>query len=401
MFIFKKAVYTALFLLCATCSVYAQRPSDIASPNIVVNLPSRTLELYSNSTLIKEYPVAIGKLYTPTPLGNFSIINMEVNPVWIPPGQGYIVESGPDNPLGYRWMEFLPLYGIHGTNAPWSIGAVVSNGCIRMREEDVEELFKMVTYGTPVRVTYDRIKVRLEKNGQVSIGVYPDVYGYKQVALADIYNKLSEYSLTGFVNTDFLQNLLNQPSDKQISIAQIYTLKVNDNILPAKAVASSNIIYVPVWPVASQLKTNIIWDERKQQVKSEKGAVRGFVKNDILYVTADDLAILFDGQQSFQEETGVFEYYVLSVFVNGRLITHDAQQVDGLLALPALKLAAELGIKVNWDAAKGNFMIVGQKVPVHMIGNQPYIKINNINEFFNAYVYWNEKEHTIELTYPF
>ena len=165
--------------------------------------------------------------------------------------------------------------------------------------------------------------------------------------------------------------------------------------------ATSNIIYVPVWPVASQLKTNIIWDERKQQVKSEKGAVRGFVKNDILYVTADDLAILFDGQQSFQEETGVFEYYVLSVFVNGRLITHDVQQVDGLLALPALKLAAELGIKVNWDAAKGNFMIVGQKVPVHMIGNQPYIKINNINEFFNAYVYWNEKEHTIELTYPF
>lgn len=399
-FIFKKAVYTALFLLFTICSAYAQRPSDIASPNIVVNLPSRTLELYSGETFVKEYPIAIGKTSTPTPLGKFSIIDMEINPVWIPPRQGYIVESGPDNPLGYRWMGFLPLYGIHGTNAPWSIGMAVSNGCIRMREEDAEELFEVITYGTPVRVIYDRVKVRVDSNGQATIGVYPDIYGYKQVTLSDVYNKLVEYGLAGFVTEDFLQNLLNQPSDKQVPFAKLYALKVNDKVLPEKVVLASDVLYVPVWAIAGQLKTNIVWDEHNQQIKGEKRSVPGVVKNDILYVTSDDLQMLFGGQQALQEDEGVFKFNVLSVFVNGRLITHDVQLIDGLLTVPVLTLAEAFGVKVNWDAAKGFLMIDGRKVPINIISDQPYIKINSINEFFKAYVYWNEQGHTIELNYP-
>lgn len=308
-FTFKKAVYTALFLLCMSCPIQAQGLPDIVSPSIIINLPSRTLELYSGAVFVKEYSVAVGKPSTPTPLGRFSIMSMEVNPVWIPPGQEYTVASGPDNPLGYRWMEFLPLYGIHGTNAPWTVGEAVSNGCIRMREEDVEELFSVVTYGIPVRVTYDRVKVRLD-NGQATIGVYPDIYGYKQVTLSDGYHQLAQYGLSDFVTEDFLQNLLNRPTGKQVSFAKLYALKVNGKLLPEKAVAVSDTVYVPVWPVASQLKTNIVWDEQNQLIKSEKRQVRGVARNDILYVTPGDLQILFGGQQVLQRDENILEFHI-------------------------------------------------------------------------------------------
>jgi len=129
------SIFVLLIFILFPISAAAQQSN---SPQIIINLPSRTLQLYYGNTMSKEYYVAIGKPSTPTPMGNFYIVSKERDPIWIPPGSNYVVMSGPDNPLGYRWMEFLPLYGIHGTNAPWTIGMAVSNGCVRMREEEAE-----------------------------------------------------------------------------------------------------------------------------------------------------------------------------------------------------------------------------------------------------------------------
>ena len=54
------------------------------------------------------------------------------------------------------------IYGIHGTNKPWSIGQFASHGCIRMRNKDVEELFEWVQINTPVRIEGRKIKVQRE-----------------------------------------------------------------------------------------------------------------------------------------------------------------------------------------------------------------------------------------------
>ncbi|MFN7027103.1 MAG: L,D-transpeptidase, partial [Pseudorhizobium sp.] len=63
------------------------------------------------------------------------------------------MEGGPANPLGARAMYLgSTLYRIHGTNAPWSIGSAVSSGCIRMRNEDVVDLYERVKVGTKVIV---------------------------------------------------------------------------------------------------------------------------------------------------------------------------------------------------------------------------------------------------------
>ena len=82
-------------------------------------------------------------------------------PGWTPPAQmrkrqpelPAFMEGGPGNPLGARAMYLgSSLYRIHGSNAPWTIGTEVSSGCIRMRNEDVTELYDQVKVGTTVVV---------------------------------------------------------------------------------------------------------------------------------------------------------------------------------------------------------------------------------------------------------
>ncbi|WP_378956378.1 L,D-transpeptidase family protein [Pelosinus sp. sgz500959] len=399
LFFLKKIMYSVLLLLLCMTTGYAQL-KDVASPAIVINLPSRMLELYSGNTFIKEYPVAIGKSSTPTPLGKFTVIDKEINPVWVPPGRDYSVPSGPDNPLGYRWIGFVELYGIHGNNAPWSIGQAVSNGCVRMLEENVEELFEIVQYGTPVKVTYDRIKVRIDNYGQATVGIYPDVYGRKAVTLAEVNEKMSEMGLRGMASDAFLLGVIREEADKQIPFAQVYKIKVNDTLLNEWAVAIDNIRYVPVWPVAKALKNNVILDETTKMVWNDKRAVNSMVKNDIVYISEDNIPKLFGGEILFKSTENCLEINVVTTVVNGKILGRAAEVIDGVLAVPVLALSDSLGKKLTYDEVNHIFTIQEKIVPVFLINDQPYIQITKINEYFNADVYWNKGKNNIEVTYP-
>ncbi|VEF49505.1 murein transglycosylase [Bacillus freudenreichii] len=103
---------------------------------IDVSTKTHKLRLFLGKRLIKTYPVAIGKMLTPTPTGTYKIINKHPHP---------------GGPFGAMWMGLSkPHYGIHGTNKPSSIGKNVSHGCIRMYNHDVLELAAMVPVGTKV-----------------------------------------------------------------------------------------------------------------------------------------------------------------------------------------------------------------------------------------------------------
>lgn len=105
---------------------------------LTISLNARTLSSYRRGSFVKTYPVAIGKPATPSPIGTFSIVNKYLNP---------------GGPYGTRWMGLsIKGYGIHGTNNPASIGTKASNGCIRMFNQDVNELFKQVPLGTTVKI---------------------------------------------------------------------------------------------------------------------------------------------------------------------------------------------------------------------------------------------------------
>src|SRR4029078_1757883 len=118
---------------------------------IVVSVPARKLVLLEGDRLLRIYDVAVGKSSTPTPQGKFTIINRVPNPTYY--ASSGTVAPGTNNPLGSRWMRLSATgYGIHGTNVPSSIGKAASHGCVRMRKQDLEELFEMVTVGTTVEL---------------------------------------------------------------------------------------------------------------------------------------------------------------------------------------------------------------------------------------------------------
>ncbi len=114
--------------------------ADFALPraNILITTSSRQLTLFNGNAPVHQFPVGIGKATTPTPLGNYSIALKVMNPGGV---------------LGTRWLGLnYDSYGIHGTNRPWLIGTMVSNGCIRMHNHNVEQIYPLVKVGTPVYI---------------------------------------------------------------------------------------------------------------------------------------------------------------------------------------------------------------------------------------------------------
>ena len=121
------------------------------------------LMLFLNGELYRIWSVGIGR-ENRTPIGTFVIADKLANPAWTPPGR-YIPAGDPENVLGTRWLKLTPTgetdvslegYGIHGTTEPDTVGTSCSLGCVRLRNEEVEELFDFIPTpgGTtpPVRV---------------------------------------------------------------------------------------------------------------------------------------------------------------------------------------------------------------------------------------------------------
>ena len=177
---------------------------------ILIDLTSRSLNLVADNKILKKYPVAIGKWHTPTPVGNWKVTHKAS---W---GEGF----------GTRWLGLnVPwgIYGIHGTNKPWSIGSNVSGGCIRMHNSNVEEVYKIVKVGTPVIIvcepfgpfTYGRNKLQSGSRGSdvmeiqkrlEGLGFYngniDGVFGRGTEVAVMEFQKTNNLSPTGAVTTE-------------------------------------------------------------------------------------------------------------------------------------------------------------------------------------------------------
>jgi len=145
-----KLIFTILFLF--SFPVYAQ----VADKRLLlVSIPDHQMALIEDGQVKKVYSVATGKQSTPSPTGSFHIVVRVVDPTYY--HEGKVIAPGAHNPLGNRWMGLdRKGYGIHGTNAPQSIGKSASHGCIRMAKRDLEELFSLVKAGDEVEIRGDR-----------------------------------------------------------------------------------------------------------------------------------------------------------------------------------------------------------------------------------------------------
>lgn len=124
---------------------------------IVIRLDRRELELHQGDTVLHRFPVAIGQDDWETPVGYFQVLDLRKDPVWLHPITGDAIGSGPNNPLGSRWVGFAQTgegywVGIHGTPDAELMGQAVSHGCVRMRNDDIETLFPHLGIGTPIAV---------------------------------------------------------------------------------------------------------------------------------------------------------------------------------------------------------------------------------------------------------
>lgn len=138
-------------MLLATAEALAAENQVKPARKIVVSLADRKLAVMEDGHVVKIFSTAVGAPVSPSPTGSYEIINRLADPTWY--GHGKIVPPGKSSPIGTRWMGLSAKgYGIHGTNAPSSIGRNVSHGCIRLRNSDVEELFEMVSVGDTVEL---------------------------------------------------------------------------------------------------------------------------------------------------------------------------------------------------------------------------------------------------------
>ena len=132
-----------------------QSPSYPARRQVVISLPDRKLAVVENGAVIVVFAVAVGASVSPTPTGSFEIVSRLSDPTYY--HAGVVIPAGKDNPLGPRWVGLSKQgYGIHGTNAPGSIGKAASHGCIRLRNRDIVQLFTLVRVGDTVEIHGER-----------------------------------------------------------------------------------------------------------------------------------------------------------------------------------------------------------------------------------------------------
>jgi len=154
-----------------------QRANGIANPDLIrpgntvylLDHPKFVIEISKNRNdlvltldgkFFKRYNVGTG-IYGKTPEGSFVISDKIPEPPWWRPDGGVIPFGDPENILGTRWLALqasgstppVSGYGIHGTWDPKSIGSQSSAGCVRMLNEEVEELFMLIPRGTRVVIT--------------------------------------------------------------------------------------------------------------------------------------------------------------------------------------------------------------------------------------------------------
>ena len=118
--------------------------------NVIVDKSQNTLTLKQDDEILKVYTVATGK-YNSTPTGTFKIVEKLIDPPWYKEGEGIIPADSPKNVLGSRWLGLSePKYGIHGCASEKDLGSQVTDGCVRMADPEVQELFTILPRGTEV-----------------------------------------------------------------------------------------------------------------------------------------------------------------------------------------------------------------------------------------------------------
>ncbi|MFN8671238.1 MAG: L,D-transpeptidase family protein [Candidatus Sericytochromatia bacterium] len=252
---------------------------------IIVNIPETKLYYFQNGKLLMSYGVAVGVPSSrwQTPTGDFKIEEKVKDPTWYVPisiqnemkerGQTVIKEipAGPGNPLGRWFMSLGGGLGIHSTTSPWSIGSAASHGCMRMKSENAEVLFKNVKKDLPVKIIYQPIKINLDEKNNIRMEVFNNIY-YKNVDFEGLAKTiLTDYEWDKKVNWDLVKKLIKMRNGASSIIGKIpeekIAKKVENKVINIKpsvkpTIKPSLLPSTTVTPIPSSSASNM--DEKKQ-----------------------------------------------------------------------------------------------------------------------------------------
>jgi L,D-transpeptidase ErfK/SrfK len=194
---------------------------DQLDDGIVVDMPQRMVFFVAGGALAAAYPAAMGQASWRTPQGDFTVVDMTVNPTWTVPasiqrdmarrGKAVLtkVAAGPRNPLGKRWIGLsLDGIGIHGTIKPLSVYHFLSHGCIRLNADDVAALFVMVKPGTPGTIIYAPVLLAQLDDGRIFVEVNPDISGQEPDSLRDLQTLAKSSDIGGLIDWQRVKDAL-------------------------------------------------------------------------------------------------------------------------------------------------------------------------------------------------
>lgn len=188
---------------------------------IVINVGELMLYWVQDGTPMAAFPVGVGRAAWETPAGHYTIVSRRRDPVWHVPrsiqremreGGAPVkkkVPPGPENPLGKYWLQLsVPGYGIHGTNAPWSVGKYTTHGCIRLRPDDIGWLYKEVPNGTTVDIIDEPITLARRDDGTVLLEAHPGVAGHASASGPKFLERLKVSAVADLIDLGAAQRAL-------------------------------------------------------------------------------------------------------------------------------------------------------------------------------------------------
>jgi L,D-transpeptidase ErfK/SrfK len=379
--------------ICAQASV---------SPKIrlVINIPSYTLSLFEGEEIIKTYPVAVGKPSAQTPVGKFQILSKMVNPTWYPPDGSKMVLPGPENPLGRRWLGFLPNgYGIHGNNNSRSIGRAVSLGCVRMHNADVEELFAQIELGTELEIRYDTMEIISDPTtGRTVLVFYPDIYHLGPTNLTAMEMKLLESGLGAHFPRKQIETLISGTTTTPVYISLGMRVQAGAKELIVDTTIDRGETLIAARPLLEAFGFPIAWDSSQKAVLSKDAVLAATVKMGRSFVRLDDLTQQLNLNSSWYEPEQMLKLSIWcarleekplgGAWVEDNEIWLSATALIEAGAVTGLTILAEEGVIRDGQ---------GREWPGKLVGGEFYVCVNDLVEMMPVKASILEKEKRIEI----
>ncbi|WP_425446555.1 L,D-transpeptidase [Dethiothermospora halolimnae] len=358
---------------------------------IIIDIVERKLTLMQNGKITKEYPIAVGKSHTQTPIGKFIVQDKIKNRPYY---KKNIPGGAPNNPLGSRWIQFKPSYGIHGNNNPNSIGKFISGGCIRMFERDVQELYNIVEYNDSIYVKYEPIEVKYDVDGESPIlTVYPDYYNRKKNIDLQVDNKLIEIDKYDKIHRDKLSTLKKVSKKNKTVFSDSWTFFVNDRYITDDVIIKNNRCFINKEKVMKYFNIKVYSIEGTQYCEFLDEEVLEIEVKNKKYLSLENMANIIGGDYEINYTDKSISYSLNNYLLfNNSLIKGVFIKNGENTRVPLMSIINLVDIDIKIIDSKLEFYFHNAKIDYINIEGVPYVDLKYLSEKSNL----SFEEYTID-----